>query len=73
MDLMQSDANISKKNYRMRPEKSEVNRLWCDNKKITDLTDFVPKFSLRKGLKHTIDWFLNSDNLKKYKVNIYNV
>lgn len=71
--LMQSDVNISIKNYRMRPEKSEVNRLWCDNKKITDLTDFAPKFSLREGLKHTIDWFLNSGNLKKYKVNLYNV
>ena len=57
---------------RLRPEKSEVFRLWCDNTKLTELADFKPKFDIQQGLKHTIDWFTNSDNLKKYKTKIYN-
>jgi len=58
---------------RIRPENSEVFRLWCDNSKIEKLTGFKPKFSMEEGLKKTIDWITKSENLKKYKTDIYNV
>jgi NAD dependent epimerase/dehydratase len=58
---------------RIRPEKSEVHRLWCDNTKIQKLTNFVPIYSIREGLKETIDWFIKPENLKRYKSEIYNV
>jgi nucleoside-diphosphate-sugar epimerase len=57
----------------MRPENSEVYRLWCDNTKIRKLTGFEPKHSLKEGLEKTIAWFIIPDNLRKHKTDIYNV
>lgn len=71
--IMGSDVEFLVDEQRLRPEKSEVNRLWCDNGKIKSLTGFVPEVSLERGLRLTVDWFCNADNLKKYKVDIYNV
>lgn len=71
--IMNSDIKIIKDNQRIRPEKSEVFRLWCDNKKITNLTNYKPKYSFEQGLKMTIDWILLPENLIKYKSEIYNV
>jgi len=71
--IMNSDVKFITDNQRIRPEKSEVFRLWCDNKKIFELTGFIPKYSIEEGLKETIEWFMNPENLKKYKANIYNV
>lgn len=71
--LMNSDVEYVTDNLRMRPLKSEVFRLWCDNTKINKLTSFKPKYSIEEGLSETIDWFTNPENLKKYKVTIYNV
>lgn len=56
---------------RLRPEKSEVNRLLGCNEKIMRLTDWKPQYSLEEGLKETIAFF--RDNLYKYKVDIYNL
>jgi hypothetical protein len=72
-EIMNSDLQVITDNARLRPEKSEVFRLWCDNTKIYALTVFVPKYTFQKGLKKTIDWFTNLDNLRKYKIDIYNV
>jgi NAD dependent epimerase/dehydratase len=72
-ELMSSDVEVVKEKERLRPEKSEVFRLWCDNTKIRELTGFEPKYSIREGLKKTIDWFANPENLRKYKFDIYNV
>ena len=72
-EIMQVDAEVSVDQQRLRPEKSEVLRLWCDNTKIKEKTDFVVRYSLKQGLKETVAWFLNWENLKKYKANIYNV
>jgi len=72
-EMMQSDVEVVTEKVRLRPEKSEVYRLWCDNTKIYELTGFVPKYTIQEGLKKTIDWFTNPDNLKKYKSDIYNV
>lgn len=58
---------------RIRPGKSEVQRLWCDNSKINQLTGFEPSYSMDEGIKATIDWFTNPENLSHYKSNIYNV
>ena len=58
---------------RLRPERSEVFRLWCDNRKMRELTGFQPMNDLRSGLRATIGWFLAPGNLAKYKTDIYNV
>jgi NAD dependent epimerase/dehydratase len=72
-ELMNSDVEFIVDKQRVRPEKSEVFRLWCDNTKIKDLTGFEPEFNIRQGLKATIDWFTKPENLAKYKADIYNV
>jgi len=72
-DIMKSDVTFITDDQRLRPEKSEVHRLWCDNTKINQLTGFKPEYDIRKGLTETIEWFTKSENLKKYKSDIYNV
>lgn len=72
-EIMGSDVAFITDNQRIRPEKSEVFRLWCDNTKIKNLTGFEPEFSIREGLEKTIEWFRKPENLKKYKSGIYNV
>ena len=56
---------------RLRPEKSEVNKLLGSNKKIKELTNWTPKYNLKDGLKETIEWL--RVNIKNYKTDIYNV
>jgi len=72
-EIMGADVEFLVDEERMRPEKSEVHRLWCDNTKIRDLTGFVPEYPLRRGLEETIDWFVKPENLIRYKAGIYNV
>ena len=71
--LMNSDVEFIKDAQRLRPDNSEVFRLCCDNTKLKQLTDFTSDYSMEKGLKQTIEWFRNPDNLLNYKVDIYNV
>ena len=60
---------------RLRPEKSEVERLWADNTKAKNLLNWSPEFGgqegLRRGLKETIDWFVQPENLSAYKLGQY--
>ena len=72
-ELMNSDVEFITDGQRLRPGKSEVFRLWCDNTLINELTGFKPQFSIRDGLQATIDWFTQPANLAKYKADIYNV
>ena len=72
-ELMNSDVEFITDEQRLRPEKSEVFRLWCDNTKLRELTGFEPHYSIRDGLKATVDWFIRPENLAKYKADIYNV
>ena len=72
-DIMGSEIAIETENERLRPANSEVFRLWCDNRKIKELTGFSPQYSLRQGLEETIAWFAAPDNLSRYKAHIYNV
>ena len=71
--IMNSDVEFVVDSQRIRPKNSEVNRLWCDNTKIKKLTGFETKYKIEDGLKETIEWLCNYDNLKKYKPNIYNL
>ncbi len=72
-ELMGSDVKFQIDEQRLRPEKSEVFRLWGENRLIRELTGFRPRYDLRQGLRKTIDWFLVPENLAKYKTNLYNV
>ena len=65
------EARIVCDEQRVRPEKSEVNRLLGSNEKIRRLTDWTPQYSFEKGLAETIDFLRN--NLDKYKADIYNI
>ena len=72
-ELMETEIDIEIDKERLRPNKSEVERLWADNSKLERLTGFKPTVNIRDGLKKTIDWFSESENIKQYKANIYNV
>lgn len=64
-------AKIICDEVRLRPEKSEVNRLLGSNEKIQRLTDWQPKYTFEEGIAETIAWLKN--NLAQYKTNIYNI
>lgn len=65
------NARIVCDEERLRPEKSEVNRLLGSNEKILRLTDWQPKYSFEQGLAETIDFLRN--NIDRYKTDIYNI
>lgn len=65
------NARIVCDEQRLRPEKSEVNRLLGANEKIKRLTSWQPRYTFEQGIGETIDWI--RDNLDKYKADIYNV
>ena len=58
---------------RLRPEKSEVERLLGCNEKICKLTGWKPSYTFSQGIAETIEWFKNEENLKRYKADIYNL
>jgi len=72
-ELMKSDVNFIVDKERIRPNKSEVFRLWCDNSKIESLTGFKAKIGIKEGLQRTIEWITQPENLINYKSDIYNV
>ena len=72
-EIMQSDVEFITDKQRIRPKKSEVFRLWCDNTKIEKLTGSKPQFDIREGLQKTINWITEPEHLKVYKSEIYNV
>lgn len=65
------DANIICDDQRLRPEKSEVNRLFGSNQKIRKLTGWKPEYTLSEGLAETVEWM--KQNLNSYKTDIYNL
>ena len=69
--LTGEDVKIICDEKRLRPEKSEVNRLLADNTKIKNLTSWSPQYTLDEGLKETIEWI--SNNLEYFKTDIYNI
>ncbi len=75
--IMGADVDIVTDDQRVRPSKSEVERLWADNSLIRELTDWEPEYSgldgLERGLARTVEWFGNEENLKMYKADLYNL
>lgn len=71
--ILNSDIKFIEDEQRLRPQGSEVFRLWGDNSKIKHLTGFSPKYDIEKGLTETIEWFKKPENLRKYKTGIYNI
>ena len=69
--IMNAKINIVQDDQRIRPGKSEVERLLCDNTKIKEYTDWSPQVSLESGLEDTVKWL--KDNLQFYKPELYNV
>lgn len=77
MHIMGSKADIELDEKRLRPEKSEVQRLLADIMKAKELAGWVPlyggKEGLQKGLAKTIDWFVHPENRLNYKIDICNI
>ncbi|CBH20492.1 NAD-dependent epimerase/dehydratase [Acetoanaerobium sticklandii] len=65
------NAKIICDNQRLRPEKSEVNRLLGSNEKIKKLTNWKPNYTFEQGIAETVEFF--KGNLDKYKTDIYNI
>lgn len=65
------DAKIICDEQRLRPEKSEVNRLLGSNEKIRKLTDWKPQYTFEQGIEETIKWV--RDNINCYKIDLYNI
>lgn len=76
-ELMGVEVKVVTDEVRMRPEKSEVQRLWADNQKAFELFNWRPTYAgkegFRKGLGETIEWFSNKQNLNGYKAGRYNI
>jgi len=71
LEICGSGADIAVDNCRVRPEKSEVMELICDNSKAREVLHWVPRYSLREGLEKTVEWI--GHNLSNYKPEIYNI
>jgi NAD dependent epimerase/dehydratase len=76
-DLMSVRIDIEHDDVRVRPERSEVERLWASNAKARKLLGWSPRFGgvegFRKGLEETISWFIANQNLSRYRANVYNL
>jgi NAD dependent epimerase/dehydratase len=70
---LKGTSRIVSEDIRIRPENSEVERLLGSNEKIRRLTGWEPAYTLKQGIRETIEWFRNEENLRRYKWDIYNV
>jgi dTDP-glucose 4,6-dehydratase len=74
-EAMGTTIEIETDEARLRPAGSEVERLWADNAKAKTLLGWQPAYGgldgFRRGLKQTAEWFMNPDNLKRYRVGRY--
>ena len=76
-ETMNTEIEIITDEARLRPENSEVERLWADNTKVRQLFGWQPTYSGREGFKRglaeTAEWFKNPANLADYKTDRYNI
>lgn len=76
-EVMGVEIEVRTDSERMRPEKSEVDRLLASNERAAELLGWRPEFGSREGLARgigiTADWFRDRNNLQRYKPDIYNV
>jgi dTDP-glucose 4,6-dehydratase len=69
--IIGKSVRIIVESERIRPEKSEVERLICDSHKAKHLLGWEPKVTLEEGLERTVEWFKH--NWQRYKADVYNV
>lgn len=67
LSIIGKEEEIIREDRRVRPEKSEVERLMCDNSKAAELLNWQPQTSLREGLKRTVEWF--KEHAEEYRTN----
>jgi dTDP-glucose 4,6-dehydratase len=76
-EIMGIPVAIETDEVRIRPDKSEVERLWADNAKARELLSWEPAYGGREGFKRglteTIAWFSEPGNLRSYKAHLYNI
>lgn len=76
-EVMGVEIEIECDDMRLRPDKSEVERLWASNAKARELLGWSPEYGgrqgFRRGLEETVAWFTRPENLSRYKADIYNV
>lgn len=76
-DVMSAEITIETDEQRLRPEKSEVERLWADNRKAHKILGWQPEYGQKEGFKRalaeTAAWFTDPANLARYKHGIYNI
>ena len=76
-DVMGVEIEITTEQQRLRPQKSEVERLWADNDKAKNLLNWQPEYGglegFKRGLQATVNWFANADNIAGYKLDRYNL
>jgi NAD dependent epimerase/dehydratase len=76
-EMMKADIEIVTDEVRLRPERSEVNRLFADNAKAYDLFGWQPCYGgcdgFKRGLGETIDWFKDASNIPGYRPDVYNL
>lgn len=71
INIINPKAKVICDEERLRPEKSEVNRLLGSNKKLKKYTNWSQKYTFEEGVNETIEWF--KQNLDKYKIDVYNI
>ena len=76
-ELMGRQIEFTSEEQRMRPAGSEVERLWADNTLARELMGWTPEYpgveGLKRGLRETIEWFGQPNNLRRYKAGLYNI
>jgi NAD dependent epimerase/dehydratase len=76
-ETMGAEIEIEADDIRLRPEKSEVERLLASNEKAAALLGWKPEYGswdgLKRGLRLTADWFTDEVNLRRYKTEVYNL
>jgi dTDP-glucose 4,6-dehydratase len=75
--MMGENISISSDKERLRPEKSEVERLWSDNSKAKEIIQWTPKYGgldgFERGIKETINWFLLNKNRHNFDAQKYTI
>ena len=76
-EVMEIPLRIESDAVRLRPQNSEVERLWADNRKARERLNWTPQYAgrdgLRRGLQETVAWFSNPENARGYRADIYNI
>lgn len=76
-EVMDVTVDVECEDARLRPEASEVERLWSDTTKARTLLDWSPEYGglegFKRGLAKTVEWFTDPANLDRYKADMYNL